>query len=134
LPLWLDEGLAEYFEVPKAERLRGGDKLFATVGQVQRGEIPNLSDLQTIKRLEEFNDARYQDSWSWIHYMLHRRGATRSLLVRYLADHRSGADAAPLDRQLAASTRNLHDDFQQHFLSLAAKNPSFVLASGRSSS
>lgn len=115
LPLWIDEGIAEYFEVNPSQRFAASEHLDEVIARVEEGIVPSLGNLETIVAFDKFTNAHYRDSWSWVHYMLHRRDTTRQLLVRYLADCRSGARVLPLERQLQLTVGNVEQDYREHF-------------------
>ncbi len=115
VPMWLDEGIAEYFEVAPDERFGGSGHLRPTVARVRLGFVPPLASLESLESVGDFSAAHYRDSWAWVHYMMHRRLSTRLLLVRYLAERRSGADTLPLHRQLPQIVTNFESDFLEHY-------------------
>ncbi len=53
LPLWLDEGLAEYFEVPEAARMSGNPHLAQVLEGLDRDYVPALSDLEQVLSIEQ---------------------------------------------------------------------------------
>ncbi len=120
LPLWLDEGLAEYFELPKQRRFEGSSYLSQVVQRAQAGLVPSLKKLEESDELSGFADVQYRDSWSWVHFFIHRNSATRQLLVRYLSDHRGGVDQLSLSRQLQQITQDASGEYQSHFQSMVA--------------
>lgn len=114
VPLWLDEGLAEYFEV-------GGD----TPGDVNREHLGRLAsaahrgwqpDLRRLERLEEIDDMHpedYQEAWAWVHFLLHDAPGGPELLSQYLRELRRGESPALLSARLGrelpgAETRLAH--------------------------
>ena len=115
LPLWLDEGLAEYFEVPAADRWSGHTHLIEL--QALEGHAPR-SNLETLEALEQVSGMRsehYRDAWSWIHFLLHRRMSTRRILVAHLRQLRAARPAPPLSRTIAAQIPNWREEFSDHF-------------------
>lgn len=128
LPLWLDEGLAEYFEVAGPRRFVGNDYLTSVIARSQKGIVPALEHLESIDDLRQFGDEHYRDSWSWVHYFMHRSAETRELLVRYLREHRGGVAQLALSRQLQQTCADCGGDFQAHFRSLQLpSNPTSAL-------
>ncbi len=121
LPLWLDEGLAEYFEVTGLKRFDGCNYLATIQERSQQGLIPSLKQLEEIDELQEFKETHYRDSWAWVHFLLHRSTATRELLVQYLFSRRGGTQPLPLSRQLTQLSDDLSRDFQVHFESVRTK-------------
>ena len=86
LPLWLDEGLAEYFEAPPTERASGHPSqkrvsLSAKFGLTWR---PSLQKLEAKNDLSEVSLASYREAWAWVHFLLHGPPEVTRLLQRYL--------------------------------------------------
>ncbi len=101
LPLWLDEGLAEYFEVgvarqgmnePHAEFLR---QRHAT-GEWQ----PNMTRLEQIDSAAEMTQADYSEAWAWVHFLLESRDDKTDVLTDYLADLQQGGAGAMLSTRV----------------------------------
>lgn len=87
VPLWLDEGLAEYFEVSRAQPNRINTAHARGLAQmIESGWQPNLRRLEQLEDVSEMHRADYQEAWAWIHYLLHESDDTRQLLMDYLAD------------------------------------------------
>jgi hypothetical protein len=116
LPLWLDEGLAEYYEVPRWQRLKGNPHLPAVVNSLRQ---ENLSDLRL---LEQFDDVAamgtrdYEAAWAWVHFLLHGPTEARQELRAYLSDLYRGADAGPFSGRLARRIPDLRDQLRRHFV------------------
>ncbi|PQO44351.1 hypothetical protein [Blastopirellula marina] len=84
LPLWLDEGLAEYFEVPPQPGRINPEHLPTLNGALQNGGWrPNLDRLATIDRPEAMTQLDYAESWLWIHYLM--SGQQRGVITAKLA-------------------------------------------------
>lgn len=115
LPLWLDEGLAEYFEVQRQQRFDGNGYLAEVTRRAADGVVPSLKQLEEIEQLNNFKESHYRDSWAWVHFLLHRSATTRQTLRRYLAELRSGAKPLPLSRQLFNITDDTSGEFLTHF-------------------
>lgn len=118
LPLWLDEGLAEYYEVKADGRFQDCDYLSSVASRARLGLVPSLEKLEALVVQPTFDETNYRDSWAWVHFMLHRSQATRKLLVGYIHGVRSGAEQLKLSRQLKAMLPDLEKEFQAHFASL----------------
>lgn len=85
VPLWLDEGLAEYFETGDG----GPDGLHPDHARglavaVENGWRPDLQRLEQLEEVAEMQRADYQESWAWVHYLLHDNPDGRALLTDYL--------------------------------------------------
>lgn len=113
VPLWLDEGLAEYFEVIT---LQSPPVNVASVRQLavsmRRGWKPGLERLESLKDVSQMTQGDYQESWAWVHFMLHQSPETRTALLGYLADLRKSSDAGLLQKRL----REVVPALDQHFL------------------
>ncbi len=115
LPLWLDEGVAEYFEVQRDKRFSQNGYGVEVAQRAAKGLVPSLLDLERIAQMSDFKDAHYRDSWAWIHFLLHRRQETRQLLIDYIARHRKLVPQTNLSRQLAEIIADPTIEFKQHF-------------------
>jgi hypothetical protein len=101
VPLWLDEGIAELFEVPRHEDgvHRGHVALLA--GRIIEGTWrPDMERLEQLASAGELSQDHYAESWCWVHWLLHTTPARRRLLQEYLADVRRDGRTAPLSLRL----------------------------------
>ena len=115
VPLWLDEGLAEYFEVPADLRDRGHPNLRTVRWTARLGQVPPLEQLEAVRDLSEMTRGHYRQAWSWVHFMLHGPPEARDELVRYLADIRALVPPGQLSHRLRSRLPNLERQFTQHF-------------------
>lgn len=100
LPLWLDEGLAEYFEV-RAQRRSSGNPHHSRMKWASRfGWKPNLARLESREELSQFTAADYREAWAWVHFLLHGSKEGRQLLQNYLATIQQRRPPGPLSRHL----------------------------------
>ena len=100
LPLWLDEGLAEFFEVP-----RGADGLNEThlehlIAERQSGWQPDLARLEQLRSPGDMQQVDYAESWAWVHLMLRTMPERREVIQRFLAHLRRDGTVEPLSPQL----------------------------------
>jgi len=119
VPLWLDEGLAEYFEVPAGDRWRGHSHLASITELANDDAWPDLASLESLTDVASMNTERYRDAWAWVHFLLHRHQETRQFLVNHLQALRSGAAVPPLSRTVAMHLPQWRELFTAHFRSLA---------------
>lgn len=103
LPLWLDEGLAEYYETPRGTQGANAEHLewFGRRLEAKRWR-PNLDQLELIAPDAEMTGADYAEAWAWVHFLLHSGPENREILRGYLAEiheHRRGGPLAPRLRQ-----------------------------------
>ncbi len=115
LPLWLDEGLAEYFEVPQASRWNGHAHLVSVKSLVGSAPCPELDELEKWNDVGLMSTDDYRDAWSWIHFLMHRRKSTRMMLLEYLHSARRGKTVAPLSRSVAMQMPEWRTEYIEHF-------------------
>jgi hypothetical protein len=118
VPLWLDEGLAEYFEVPpgwKGVNFQHLDELRRDNGALFN---PDLARLEKLRKVEEMASQEYCESWAWVHFMLHSRPENKKILVGYLQDLRTTNTPSPLRPRLAASAPDLDALLDKHLAGL----------------
>jgi hypothetical protein len=115
LPLWLDEGLAEYFEVgsarqglnaPHLDQLRGLENF-----------RPNLPRLEQLSSAAEMTQLDYAESWAWVHFLLESDVDKAALLTDYLADLQQGS-AATLSTRLQKRLADAESALVEHLQTL----------------
>jgi hypothetical protein len=100
LPLWLDEGLAEYFEVDESLAGRNAEHLGRLPDDFEDGFTPDLKRLEAIKDVRKMTPRDYRESWGWVHLCLNGPSSGKSALIAFLADQRAGGEVAPLSSRL----------------------------------
>ena len=114
VPLWLDEGLAEYFEVPRQERKTNNPHHSKIRPKFYWMKTPSLRRLENIGSLDQMGAREYREAWTWVHFMLHGPAAANEVLLDFLKSLRDGQTAVPISQQLAAFA-NLNAIFAKHF-------------------
>jgi hypothetical protein len=85
VPLWLDEGLAEYFELPPAQHGVNAGHVDVLLGGQRDGAVKfNLARLEALKEVDQMNPAEYREAWAWVHLMLQSRPEAKTVLLSYL--------------------------------------------------
>lgn len=93
VPLWLDEGLAGYFELPPANE---GINL-QHLDSLRRGPFrPDLTRLEKFDQVRQMEKPEYRESWAWVQFMLRGDPAVRKVLLDYLQTLRSNSNPGPL--------------------------------------
>ena len=88
-PLWLDEGLAKYFEVPPGRHGLNRQYVQQIADAMRKGAWhPNLRRLERLDPAGDMSQEDYVESWAWIHYLLESQPPQADLLRQYLADLR----------------------------------------------
>ncbi|MCA9083599.1 MAG: DUF1570 domain-containing protein [Planctomycetaceae bacterium] len=120
VPLWLDEGLAEYFEVAGASP---GAPHRSHVRLLQKaraeGWNPSLYHLEHLTDFRKMTQRDYAEAWGWVHFMLHEDEQTRKTLLDYVAELSTKTVAPQLLPRLEASTPNYFNAMVGHVSSLA---------------
>jgi len=94
LPLWLDEGLAEYLEEKRSQR-QTSSRASTVRWKARIGWKPDLKLLEAIPSAEKMEPGDYRDSWAWVCFLLNESPETQDLLVKYLATIHQGGDPGP---------------------------------------
>lgn len=115
VPLWLDEGLAEYFEVPASKRAYESPHMTSVKLGVRLAQVPKLGGLEQLSNLSQMSSSKYRHAWAWVHFMLHGPQEAREVLSRYLADIQALTPPGQLSRRLRHRMPNLEQRFAEHF-------------------
>jgi tRNA A-37 threonylcarbamoyl transferase component Bud32 len=101
VPLWLDEGLAEYFEVagPKPGGMNH-DYAEHLAQAVASGWRPDLKRLENLDDSAQMKRADYQEAWAWVHYFLNTTPQAKTALVTYLAELRTNPHPKTISHRL----------------------------------
>jgi hypothetical protein len=114
VPLWLDEGLAEYYELPAEKQGTNQNHL----EQLRRGTggsfKPDLARLEGLKEVQQMTPAEYRESWAWVHLMLRDKPAAKDALLTYLQQLRNTKEPGFLEPNLTKVFPDLNDALEQH--------------------
>ena len=89
VPLWLDEGLAEYFEVSGPHGVAHPEHAATIRNLLESGWSPSLERLEAIRDFDRLTQQDYAESWAWVFYLLHADAGSRDTLLSYLATLRN---------------------------------------------
>ncbi|HUT12840.1 MAG TPA: DUF1570 domain-containing protein [Thermoguttaceae bacterium] len=115
VPLWLDEGLAEYFEVP-----RGRDGMHRAHCERLAARLRQGDWQPDLRRLEQFNSAfemdqdDYAESWAWVHFLLGSDARYAELLQGYLGDLRRNGAAEPVSWRIGRTPNRVEEALVRH--------------------
>jgi hypothetical protein len=117
VPIWIDEGLAEYFEVPAGLRAKGHShrKELQNAIRFLRWK-PNIQQLESKRKLMDMDGKDYRDSWGIVHFLLHGPADARKSLDLYFEEIQSGAAPTPLSEHLKRRIPNLDQTIIDHLL------------------
>jgi hypothetical protein len=123
IPLWLDEGLAEYFEVPRGTHGLNRPKVELLAALMARGPWqPDLARLESIEPTVDMTQQQYAEAWAWVHWLLEAPMEGHALLPRYLADLRRDGTAAPISARLRPIEPEPARALTEHLRRLAARS------------
>ena len=82
-PLWLDEGLAEYFEEEPGKR-SVSSRRDSVRWKARLGMSPSLRGLEGLPSAEAMTGDSYRDSWAWVSFLLNHSAESRDTLRKYV--------------------------------------------------
>ena len=102
LPLWLDEGLAESFEVSHDATAVHPEhwKLLAKAVR-EEGWQPDLTRLESLDDIAQMQRMEYAESWAWVHCLLNSSPSRKVMVTEYLHALQQGESAVPFSVRLA---------------------------------
>lgn len=117
VPLWLDEGIAKYFEVPAAQRAFDHPYFDDSKWKwsLRLGMVRTIESLETRENLQDMDAADYRFSWAWVHFMMHGPEAAHTSLVQYVACYQQATPPGKLSVKLADAVPNPTEKMIQHF-------------------
>jgi len=121
LPLWLDEGLAEYSEVP-----RGNDGFHVEHAKKLLDLIETASWRPDLLRLERFHNISdmaqkdYAEAWLWVHFLLHTTRERRALLQHHLSLLRENGQSPPLSEAIWQTSSTVDDELIAYLRAIAS--------------
>jgi hypothetical protein len=112
VPLWLDEGIAEYFETPREKRRTGHPEYLSKTQWASWFRLSSdLPRLESLDDMAEMDRSDYRQAWSWVHFFLHGPNEGKVTLYSYLADLRGGRRPQKMSDRLGDATKQ----YLQHF-------------------
>lgn len=120
VPLWLDEGLAEFFELPTEANGANVKHL----EEMKRGPFsPDLARLEQFTQVQQMAPAEYREAWAWVHLMLRGSPAARPVLLQYLQQLRTTPNPGPLYVRLVAVEPHVNEALIAHVRQLQRAIP-----------
>lgn len=120
IALWIDEGLAEYFEVSRGNKGINAQHVYLLSNRYRQSEwIPDVARLEKIRLPQDLKQIDYAESWLWMHYLLQHNEATRKLVQDHFARLRLSGNDEPLSKQVKRLLPNAEVDLVEHLRRLA---------------
>lgn len=124
VPLWLDEGIAEFFETPRSSHGLHAGHVAHLAGRMLEGTWrPDLQRLEALSTAGDMTQDHYAEAWCWVHWLLSTTPERRELLQNYLTDVRRDPATAPLSariRRELPDSAQATDAVKRHVAELAA--------------
>lgn len=116
LPVWLDEGLAEFFETPRGHGgLNRAHLILLRKAQQEQNWKPNLARLEKIMEGESMAQLDYAESWLWTHWLLSTEPGRSQLLLDRLKALREQGAMPPFHDAMVQQVANPQDALLRHF-------------------
>ncbi len=120
IPLWLDEGIAEYFETPRNLNSIHSPHIQLLAESFKSGQWqPNLARLEHIDSMAMLGQLDYAESWLWVHFLLNSDAQTNRLICDALDETNTTGATPKLSDQLNAYLPNWEQALIRHLKSLA---------------
>jgi len=102
IPLWLDEGIAEFYEVPRGGRGLNRVHLDRLLARIDKGHWqPDLRRLERHPTSENMTQDDYAESWAWAHFLMESRPEFLEVTRSYLLELRRNGVAPPMFDRLS---------------------------------
>jgi hypothetical protein len=118
VPLWLDEGLAEYFELPPEKKHINDSHLNYIRRSTAEPFRPSLTRLEGLDQVKDMTPAEYRESWAWVHYFLQGNADARTALLGYLQQLKSNPQPGALRPRLAQVIASPEEELSRHVAGL----------------
>ena len=115
VPLWLDEGLAEFFEVSPSRRAYGNPHLSRVRWNARFGVKTAVGRLERKGSVADMRGSDYRDAWAWVHFMLYGSSEGHAELVLFLRDISAGIPPGSLEARLSERIPGLGREYLAHF-------------------
>lgn len=114
IPLWLDEGLAEYFEAPREDRVDSNPYLAELKELCSTGWTPDLRRLEQKVQLSELTADDYRECWAWAHFFIHGPPSSKKVFDEFLIQSQSGRSTGRLSELLNSQLAQFEADLISH--------------------
>jgi hypothetical protein len=101
LPLWLDEGLAEYFESDLSTSESERERIDHLIADLKGGWSPDLARLQSLSDIRQMTPRDYREAWAWVHLLLTESNPAKVSLNATLVEFGARQDRLQLANRLA---------------------------------
>jgi Protein of unknown function (DUF1570) len=119
LPLWLDEGLAEFFELPPEQRGRSSEHIaWLRNERTTHDWSPDLLRLEALTNVATMTQTDYAEAWLWTHWLLSDNAERKAWLTTYLSELRRDNTLTPFSLKIRPLMSQPHRELLKHLDSL----------------
>src|SRR5262249_38847265 len=118
VPLWLDEGLAEFFELPPENRGINDSHLNHIRRSVVEPFTPDLARLERLEQVKDMQAAEYREAWAWAHFLLRSNRPAKAALLAYVQQLRATDKPGTLRPRLVQAFDSPEAALRQHIAGL----------------
>jgi hypothetical protein len=101
LPLWLDEGLAEFFENDLVKPGAELERVELINKDLAGGWSPELERLAAITDIRHMTPRDYREAWAWVHLFLKGPGSGKTFMASCLKDLHPTSEKVEIWQRLA---------------------------------
>jgi hypothetical protein len=116
VPLWLDEGLAVYYEEVARKRLNNHHNKEQVKLNLRVGWQPSMTKLEQKNDMPQMDAGDYRQAWMWVHFLLNSSDTSKQILTTYLDEIESGTVKGSLSDRISKAYPNMNDAVKQHML------------------
>ncbi|HEX4146632.1 MAG TPA: DUF1570 domain-containing protein [Pirellulales bacterium] len=120
IALWLDEGLAEYFEVPRGGQGLNIPHVRQLATEMASGWQPDMVRLERLQSAGSMDQRDYAEAWAWAHLLMETTPERLELLRTYLSDLRTSDSHEPISSRLARLDPEMNKSLMHHVAGLAS--------------
>ena len=110
IPLWLDEGLAEYFELKDFPEI-SEERRVQALEDFSNANRPDMFRLEGLRDIQQMGRAEYREAWCWTRWMLKGPPHVRNTFMSYLSDLRNSQKV-----DLAHQIKQLDPDYKEKMI------------------
>lgn len=116
VPLWLDEGLAEYYEIPPENKGVNPQHVEQLRKDIQNEFNPDLIRLEMLDEVGKMNRAEYREAWAWVHYLLHSTPENKKVILTFIQLLRENPNPGSLREKLVENVQMPESELKAHIL------------------
>lgn len=116
VPLWLDEGLAVYYEAKARNRVNNHHYQDRINISLKCGWNPNLADIEKLREMNDMDSGEYRQAWLWVHFMMNDSPRSRKILTDYLDEIKTGTVRGSMADRLQEAYPQLNQSVRNHAL------------------